>query len=44
MPRGPQGQRRPADVFGCAQVMPLWVGPKTEDLRDLSDWWGKGDA
>jgi hypothetical protein len=34
MPKGPQGQHRPADVIGCAvQVARLSVGMETEELR-----------
>lgn len=37
MPRGPQGQKRPADVIGCAvQVGRLSVGIETEELREPS--------
>ena len=37
MPRGPQGQERPADVIGCAvQVARLSVGLETEELREPS--------
>ena len=37
MPRGPQGQKRPADVIGCAvQVARLSVGLETEELREPS--------
>jgi hypothetical protein len=37
MPRGPQGQDRPADVIGCAiQVARLSVGLETEELREPS--------
>ena len=32
MPKGPQGQRRPADVIGAAvRVMRIAVGEETED-------------
>ena len=32
---GPQGQKRPADVIGCAvQVARLWVGIEAEGLRE----------
>lgn len=37
MPKGPQGQHRPADVIGCAvQVARLSVGLETEELREPS--------
>jgi hypothetical protein len=37
MPKGPQGQKRPADVIGCAvQVARLSVGMETEELREPS--------
>ena len=37
MPKGPQGQDRPADVIGCAvQVARLSVGLETEELREPS--------
>lgn len=37
MPRGPQGQDRPADVIGCAvHVARLSVGLETEELREPS--------
>ncbi len=37
MPRGPQGQERPADVIGCAvQVARLSVGLEAEELREPS--------
>lgn len=37
MPRGPQGQKRPADAIGCAvQVARLSVGLETEELREPS--------
>ncbi len=37
MPKGPQGQQRPADVIGCAvQVARLSVGLETEELREPS--------
>jgi len=37
MPKGPQGQRRPADVIGCAvQVARLSVGLEAEELREPS--------
>lgn len=37
MPKGPQGQKRPADVIGCAvQVARLSVGLETEELREPS--------
>lgn len=37
MPRGPRGERRPADVIGCAvQVARLSVGLETEDLKKPS--------
>ena len=37
MPRGPKGEKRPADVIGCAvQVARLSVGLETEELRELS--------
>ena len=37
MPKGPQGQKRPADVIGCAvQVARLSVGLEAEELREPS--------
>ena len=37
MPKGPQGQKRSADVIGCAvQVARLSVGLETEKLREPS--------
>lgn len=37
MPKGPQGQHRPADVIGCAvRVARLSVGLETEELREPS--------
>ena len=37
MPKGPKGEKRPADVIGCAvQVAWLSVGLETEELRELS--------
>ncbi len=37
MPRGPKGEKRPADVIGCAvQVARLSVGLETEELREPS--------
>jgi hypothetical protein len=37
MPKGPQGQHRPADVIGCAvQVARVSVGLETEELREPS--------
>jgi len=33
MPKGPQGQKRPADVIGAAvKVMRIATGEETEDL------------
>jgi hypothetical protein len=35
MPRGPKGERRPADVIGNAvMVMRIAVGEETEDVAD----------
>ncbi|HEX7407843.1 MAG TPA: RNA-binding protein [Candidatus Binatia bacterium] len=35
MPKGPKGERRPADVIGCAvQVMRIATGEVKDDLRD----------
>jgi hypothetical protein len=37
MPRGPQGQRRPADAIGCAiMVAKLATGEITEELKPPS--------
>jgi hypothetical protein len=37
MPGGPKGEKRPADVIGCAvRVARLSVGLETEELRELS--------
>ena len=37
MPKGSRGQKRPADVIGCAvQVARLSVGMGTEELREPS--------
>jgi hypothetical protein len=43
MPRGPQGQRRPADVIGGAvKVMRIATGEEEEDLGSTDD--GKDPA
>ena len=35
MPRGPRGERRPADVIGAAvKVMRILTGEETEELED----------
>lgn len=35
MPRGPKGERRPADVIGAAvKVMRIATGEETEDMAD----------
>ena len=35
MPKGPQGQKRPADVIGCAiKVAKIATGEIEEDLRN----------
>lgn len=37
MPKEPKGEKRPADVIGCAvQVARLSVGLETEELREPS--------
>ncbi len=37
MPRGPQGERRPADVIGCAvRVMKIATGEIQEELPSLA--------
>jgi len=37
MPRGPQGQRRPAEAIGCAiMVGRLAIGEITEELKEPS--------
>lgn len=37
MPKGPQGQKRPADLIGCAvKVARLSVGMETEELHEPS--------
>ena len=37
MPTGPRGERRPADLIGCAvTVARLSVGDETEELRQPS--------
>lgn len=37
MPTGPQGERRPADIIGCAvEVARLSVGNTTEPLKQPS--------
>ena len=37
MPKGPQGQRRPADAIGCAvMVAQLATGEQTEVLKEPS--------
>lgn len=37
MPKGPQGQRRPADVIGNAvRVMRIATGEETEELAPIS--------
>ncbi len=33
MPRGPQGQKRPADVIGCAVVVARIATGEDEDTR-----------
>jgi hypothetical protein len=33
MPKGPQGQRRPADAIGCAMAGRLATGEITEELK-----------
>ena len=48
MPRGPNGERRPADVVGCAvHVMKIATGEIEEDLpahRDIKVKGGKARA
>ncbi len=45
MPKGPQGQKRPADVIGCAvQAARLSVGLVTEELREPSGRVRSGQA
>ena len=45
MPKGPQGQKRPADVIGCAvQVARLSVGLESEELREPSGRVRSGQA
>ncbi|WPP03325.1 RNA-binding protein [Methylocella tundrae] len=37
MPKGPQGQKRPADAIGCAvHVMRIATGEIIEELKDPS--------
>jgi hypothetical protein len=45
MPKGPQGQKRPADVIGCAiSVAKLAVGEEEETLREKSKRTKSGQA
>jgi len=38
MPRGPQGQRRPADAIGCAiKVAKIATGEINEELKEPSE-------
>jgi Spy/CpxP family protein refolding chaperone len=43
MPRGPQGQKRPADVVGTAiKVAKIATGEETEDLDNGKEYARKG--
>lgn len=45
MPTGPQGQKRPADLIGCAvKVARLSVGDETETARNMSGRTRSGKA
>ncbi len=45
MPRGPNGQRRPADGVGCAVMTArVAIGEVTEDLREPSGRVRSGQA
>jgi hypothetical protein len=45
MPRGPQGQKRPADAIGCAvMVAKLATGELTEELKAPSGKVRSGQA
>lgn len=45
MPKGPQGQKRPADVVGCAiTVAKIATGEIEEDIRKLSNRAKSGKA
>jgi hypothetical protein len=45
MPRGPKGERRPADVIGCAiTVARLSVGESNEPLKEPSGRVRSGQA
>jgi hypothetical protein len=45
MPKGPQGQKRPADVIGCAvMVARLATGEIEEELHEPSGRVGSGKA
>lgn len=45
MPRGPQGQKRPADTIGCAvTVAKLATGELTEELKTPSGKTRSGKA
>ena len=37
MPRGPQGQHRPADVVGCAVMVARIATGEIEDLTSIED-------
>ncbi|HYY31761.1 MAG TPA: hypothetical protein VE860_27700 [Chthoniobacterales bacterium] len=45
MPQGPRGEKRPADVIGCAvQVARLSVGDEVETLKATSERARSGHA
>jgi hypothetical protein len=45
MPRGPKGEKRPADVIGAAvKVMRIATGEEPEDYGDASESDGKDPA
>ena len=42
MPKGPQGQKRPADVIGCAIKVAKIATGETEEKPDLKEYARKG--
>ena len=42
MPKGPQGQKRPADVIGCAIKVAQIATGEVEEKADLKDYARKG--
>ena len=44
MPRGPKGEKRPADVIGNAvKIMRIATGDKPEDYRNVAPKRAKGE-